>query len=270
MPAIDLARLKKQAAQLADLFNRPEEFVRALHGMLDYYVNRSLREVDSVAPSSVLETYRTPPVILKHIEIELAPLAAENPEQALDLADHLWDEGWLEMRLLAASLLGRLPPREERLLPRLTAWTMQVRDPSVRAALLTISLVRLRRETPEHFLVLVGEWLNPERSRMWSNGIQALLPLIQDHNFNNLPPVFNILTHVVEAAPGMLQNDFVDLFQSLYRASPTETIYFLRQVIANSSTLMTATTFRRISPSLPPQLAEAIRDLVKRKAETGA
>ena len=133
MPAIDLARLKKQVAQLTDLYNRPDEFVRALHGMLDFYVNRSLREVDSVAPSSVLETYRTPPVILKHIETELAPLAAANPDQALDLADHLWDDGWLEMRLIAASLLGRLPPREERLLPRLTAWTMQVRDPSVRA-----------------------------------------------------------------------------------------------------------------------------------------
>lgn len=263
MPAIDLARLKKQAAQLTDLFNRPDEFVRALHGMLDFYVNRSLREVDSVAPASVLQTYRTPPVILKHIETELAPLAAENPKLALDLADHLWDDGWLEMRLIAASLLGRLPPREERLLPRLTAWTMQVRDPSVRAALLTTSLVRMRKETPEHFLVLVGEWLNPERPRMWSNGIQALLPLIQDPSFNNLPPVFNILAHVVEAAPGTLQNDFVDLFQSLYRASPTETSYFLRQVITNSPSTITATTFRRISPSLPPNLAEAIRDLVK-------
>jgi hypothetical protein len=263
MPAIDLARLKKQTAQLTDLFNRPEEFVRAVHGMLEFYVNRSLRAVDSVAPASVLETYRTPSVILRSIETELAPLAVENPDQALDLADHLWDEGWLEMRLLAASLLGRLPPREERLLPRLTAWTMQVRDASVRSALLTTSLVRMRQETPDHFLVLVGEWLNPERQRMWSNGIQALLPLIQDPSYHNLPPVFDLLTHVVEAAPGTLQSDLVDLFQSLMRASPTETIYFLRQVITNSPTPMTATTFRRISPSLPPKLAEAVRDLVK-------
>jgi hypothetical protein len=263
MPAIDLARLKKQCAQLADLFNRPDEFVRALHGVLDFYVNRSLREVDSVAPASVLNTYRTPPVILKHIETELVPLATNDPNQALELADRLWDEGWLETHLIAAFLLGRLPPREERLLPRLTAWTMQVRDPSVRAALLTTSLVRLRRETPDQFLLLVSEWLNPERQRMWSNGIQALLPLIQDPNFNNLPPIFEMLTGVVETAPGTLQTDFVDLFQALHRVSPTETAYFLRQIIANSSTPITATTFRRISPSLPSELANAIRDLVK-------
>ena len=265
MPAIDLARLKKQSAQLTDLFNRPGEFVRALHGMLEYYVNRSLRSVDAVAPSSVLNTYRTPPAILNHIETELAPLAAKNPEQALELADQLWDEGWLEMGLLAASLLGRIPPREERLLPRLTAWTMQVRDPSVRAALLTTSLARLRKETPDRFLLLVSEWLNPERQRMWSNGIQAVIPLIETPNFHNLPPVFEALTPIVEAAPGILQNDFVDLFSALHQASPTETTYFLRQVISNSPTNITATTFRRISPSLPPALAEGIRDLVKSK-----
>ena len=265
MPAIDLARLKKQAAALADFFDQPGDFVRALHDTLDFYVNRSLREVDAVAPASVLKTYRTPPVILKHIETELAALAAEKSIQALDLADRLWDEGWLETRLLAASLLGRIPPREERLLPRLTAWTLQVRDPSVRAALLTTSLARLRQETPERFLLLVSEWLNPERQRMWPNGIQALLPLIQDPNFHNLPPVFEMLTGVVEAAPGVLQSDFVDLFQSLHKASPTETVYFLRQVIANSSGPMTATTFRRISSSLPPEISDAIRDLVKRQ-----
>jgi hypothetical protein len=265
MPAIDLARLKKQAAQLTDLFNRPDEFVRTLHGMLEFYVNHTLRDDGAVAPSSVLETYRTPPPILKQIENEIGPLAAENPKQALDLADHLWDEGWLEMRLLAASLLGRIPPREERLLPRLTAWTQQVRDPSVRAALLSTSLARLRKETPDQFLLLVSEWLNPERQRMWSNGIQALLPLIHDPDFHNLPPVFDLLVQIVETAPGTLQSDFVDLFKTLHRTSPTETIYFLRQVITNSSTPMTATTFRRISPSLPRELSDAIRDLVKRR-----
>jgi hypothetical protein len=268
MPAIELARLKKQSVQLADSFDQPDEFVHALRDTLEYYVNRSLREVDSTAPASVLDTYRTPPVILRHIEIEIAPLALANPEQALDLADRLWDEGWLETRLLAASLLGRLPPREERLLARLTAWTTQVRDPSVRSALLSTSLVRLRKETPDQFLLLVGEWLNPERARMWSNGIQALLPLIKDPNFNNLPPVFDTLMHVVEAAPGILQKDLIDLFQALYSISPTETTYFLREVISNSSTSMTATTFRRISPSLPPKLAESIRDLVKIKRTT--
>lgn len=267
MPAIDLARLKKQAASLAELFGQPDEFVRLLHDTLDFYVNRTVRDEGAVAPSSVLETYRTPSPILKQIENELAPLATSRPDEALELADRLWDEGWLEMRLLAASLLGRIPPQEDRLLARLTAWATQVRDPSVRAALLSTSLVRLRRETPERFLELVGEWLNPRRQRLWPHGIQALIPLIRDPNYSNLPPVFEILEEVVEASPAIIQNEMIELFEALYSDSPTETAHFLQDILETSENPMTATTIRRISPSLPAGLAEAVRNLVKPKRE---
>ena len=265
MPAIDLARLKKQAAQLTDLFGRPDEFVRAMRDMLDFYVNRTRRDEGAVAPSSVLETYRTPPAILKQIENELAPLAASRPNEALELADRLWDEGWLETRLLAASLLGRIPPQEERLLARLTAWASQVRDPSVRSVLLTTSLARLRKETPERFLALADEWLKPERQRLWPHGIQALIPLIRDPNYNNLPPVFEMLEEVVAAAPAIIQNELIELLEALYEDSPAETAHFLEDILAHSQHPMTATTLRRISPRLPARLAESIRGLVKIK-----
>ena len=55
MPAIDLARLKKQTAQLADTFDQPTAFLRELREVLEFYVNRTLRS-QSVAPSSVLPT----------------------------------------------------------------------------------------------------------------------------------------------------------------------------------------------------------------------
>ena len=110
MPAIDLARLKKQTAYLADIFDQPDDFLREHREILDHYVNRTLRS-QGVAPSSVLPTYRTPPVVLRQIETSLGPVAEQQPIQALELADALWDEGWLETRLLAAFLLGRIPPQ---------------------------------------------------------------------------------------------------------------------------------------------------------------
>ena len=99
MPTIDLARLKKQTAQLADVFDQPPEFLRQHREILDFYVNRTLRS-QGVAPSSVLPTYRTPQVVLRHIETELSSVADRQPIHALELADALWDEGWLETRLL--------------------------------------------------------------------------------------------------------------------------------------------------------------------------
>src|SRR6266540_6706327 len=264
MPAIDLARLKKQTAKLADLFDQPADFLREHREILDHYVNRTLRS-QGVAPSSVLPTYRTPSVVLRQIENELGPVAEKNPIQALELADALWDEGWLETRLLAAYLLGRIPPQEERLLARLTAWTQAVRDPSVRAALLTTSLTRLRRETPDLFLILVKEWLHPARQRMWSNGIQALVPLISSAEFDNLPPIFEIIEPILKAAPAALQPDLRELITTLYEASPDETTYFLQQILKGTKSLLPAVSLRRMSPKLPPELQVSLREMFLEK-----
>jgi hypothetical protein len=262
MPAIDLARLKKQTARLADLFDQPAAFLREHREILDYYVNRTLRS-QGVAPSSVLPTYRTPTVVMRQIENELGPLAERQPIQALELADALWDEGWLETRLLAAFLLGRIPPQEERLLARLTAWTQVVRDPSVRAALLTTSLTRLRQETPDLFLILVKEWLYPSRKRMWSNGIQALVPLISASNFDNLPPIFEIISPILKAPPASLQFDILELLVTLYNKSPDETLYFIQQVLKSTKSELPAISLRRMLPEMPSDFQANLREILR-------
>jgi len=264
MPAIDLARLKKQTAHLADTFNRPADFLREHRNLLDYYVNRTLRS-QGVAPSSVLPTYRTPPVVLRHIETELGPVAERKPIQALELADALWDEGWLETLLLAAFLLGRIPPQEERLLARLTAWTQTVRDPNVRAALLTTSLTRLRNETPDLFLILVKEWMHPARQRMWSNGIQALVPLIKNPDFDNLPPIFEIVEPIIKTSPSTLQFDLQELITALYKASPDETVFLLQQILTKTKSPLPSVSLRRMSPDLPTELQATLREILRSK-----
>src|SRR5512140_57960 len=150
MPAIDLSRMRKQAARLVDFFFVPEEFIRHLHEMLDFYVNYTVRKPRAPAPAANLRSYRTPAVIVRQVEQELTGIAArpENSDAALELADRLWDEEWLETRILAAFLLGSIPPSEERLLARLTAWTQQLFDADLRSELLSTSLRRMRRETP--------------------------------------------------------------------------------------------------------------------------
>jgi hypothetical protein len=265
MPAIDIARLRKQSNQLVDFFFLPEDFLKNLREMLDFYVNRTLRKQENIAPGSNLPTYRTPPVVMRQIQNAIGPTATENPHYALELADLLWDEGYIETRLLAAFLLGRIPPQEERLLARLTAWAQQVRDPSVRGALLTTSLARMRKETPDEFLILVGEWLHPARQQLWPNGIQALLPMITDPNFDNMPPIFKLLEPIIEAAPGTLQNDLGNLINTLYQASPSETVYYVREILENTSNPLTTTTIRRILNTFPPELQANLRDLVRRK-----
>jgi DNA alkylation repair enzyme len=270
MPAIDLARLRKQAARLVEFFFVPSEFVKNLHDMLDFYVNYSVRKPPVIAPGVNLQTYRTPTVVVKQIEQELTVLVdnGDNADAALDLADHLWDEEYLETRLLAAFVLGRIPPQGGRLLARLTAWTQQVYEADLRAELLDKSLARMRKEAPEKFLELIGEWLQAERPLLWPNGIQAVISALADPDFVNLPPLLQVIEPVVQAAPAKLQLEIEELILALYKASPTETSYFVRQVLMNSENPMTAITFRRISPSLPTELKEDVREFIRGKPST--
>jgi hypothetical protein len=265
MPSIDLARLRKQVARLADFFFVPDEFIPHLHSILDSYVNYTARKRPATPPSIKLRTYRTPAPILKGVEEGLSRLAAkaENADAALDLADRLWDEAWLETCLLAAFLLGCIPPQEEHFLARIMAWTAQVRDPELRARLLDTSLVRLRKESPDMFLDLLDEWLRPERAHLWPDGIQAVISAVSDPDFMNLPPLLEVIKPIVEAAPADLQLALETLILALYRASPKETTYFVRQVLLHSDDPMTAITFRRILPSLPEELKAEVRDLIR-------
>ncbi len=265
MPAIDLNRLRKQTSRLPDFFFVPDEFIRHLHEMLDFYVDRSLRRPEAAPLSNSLPSYQTPAVIMKQIEQEIQRTATDYPDAALELADRLWDEEYLETRLLAAFLLGRMPPQSERLLARLTAWTGHVQDVSLRAAMLDNSLARMRKESPDQFIKAISEWFRPERPRLWSNGLQAAISAVSDSSFQNLPPLLKVLEPIMEAAPANLQDEIKAFALALYKFSPTETIYFLRQVLANSNDPMTAVTFRRISRSFPNELEEGIREFIQAK-----
>ena len=174
--------------------------------------------------------------------------------------------GWRWTMAIFAVVLGSIPPREERLLARLTAWTQQLFDADLRAELLNTSLARVRREAPDVFLGLIGEWLRPERTALWPNGIEAVISAAADPEFENLPPLMKVIEPVVVAAPAKLQTEIEDLILALYSVSPTETTYFVRQVLLESENPMTAITFRRIAPSLPAELREEVREFIKGKA----
>jgi hypothetical protein len=263
MPAIDLARLRKQANRLADFFFIPDEFIKHLREILEFYVNYTLRSKEIFRPPSNLKTYRTPSVVLRHIENELRLLAENNPTYALELADELWVEGALETRLLAAYLLGRIPPQEGLLLVRISAWTQQVRDPQLRTALLSTSMARMRKETPDQFFILIREWFHPARTHAWSNGVQALIPMITDKNFQNLPPIFDMLEPVIQAASSSLQLDLEELILSLYKYAPNETVFFLTHTLENPQNPMTVVTFRRMLSSFPPELQSKLRPYLR-------
>ncbi len=261
MPAVDLMRLRQQVARLAEFFFLPSEFVQHLHRLLEAYHNPTWRPTQVSTPFA-LPSYRLSPIVLRIIEQSLRDLAASYPEYALDLADALWKEGVLEMRQLAAFLLGQVPAREEWLLPRLTAWSNQVQDVALRFSLLENGLRRLRREAPRAFLSLIAEWLHPERPNLWENGLQALLPLLDEGGFENFPELFSLLRPVLENAPPLLQNEIGQVLQRLFQRLPQETLFTLQRWLEENPSSHLRRSLRQALPVLPASSQPLVRSLL--------
>ncbi len=244
-------------------YGDPDGFLRELHNLFESYTDRLLRSRAISSPVSVLPSYRIPPAVMRHLELELGGRVQADPERALPLADKLWEDGYFESRLLAAFLLGRIPPHGDAFLDRLTTWVADTRDPAISNILLSTSLARLRAEAMDDFLKLVGNWARPSQKKMWSSAINALLPLLRDKNFHNLPAVFMIVQPILESAPATMQKDLANLVNALYDTSPVETTYFLRQVVSLSAHTHIVQNIRRILPTLPKELQKVLRESIR-------
>ena len=265
MPAINLARLKIQAARLAEKFGEPQAFLLSLNELLGFYTNRTIRAAQ-IAQRLSVPTYQTPRPVLRQIEGELVLLVENQPDEAIKLSDALWKAGSLESRLLAAYLLGNLPPdRAISALTRLPEWLKQSKDKEIRTALLSDAFSRLRREYPEAFFSILEGWLASPQSTMQIWGMQALIPLLVDPQFENLPAIFRILHPAILAASPASQLDLQACLVALERCSPTETTAFLREVLRGNPGAGMLRIFRRILPGLSPDLQETLRETLRQQ-----
>ncbi|HEY5268958.1 MAG TPA: DNA alkylation repair protein [Anaerolineales bacterium] len=264
MPAINLARLKTQAARLSEKFSDPEAFVCDLNELLDYYTNRTIRATQ-IARRLSLPTYSTPAPVLRQIQAELVPLAGSHPIEALALADALWKAGSLETRLLAAYLLGSIPLAQAiPALTRLPDWLAQSTDKEIRKALLTDAFARLRRENPEALFILLEDWLKSPRFSLQLLGLQALIPMLTDPHFENLPAVFRILKPAVRSAGPVTQLELQACLATLGQVSLTETLAFLREIIGDNPPPLMLRTFRRLLAGLSPELQSGLREMLRK------
>ncbi len=151
-------------------------------------------------------------------------------------------------------------------LTRLPAWLGQSTDKEVREALLTDALARVRWENPEAFFILLDSWLGSPRPALQIWGLQALIPLLQAPRFENLPAVFRILRPTVTAAGPITQVDLQTCLAALERVSLTETLSFLRSILADNPSPMLVRTIRRILPAFSPKMQAALLETLRNQA----
>lgn len=266
MTAIDLALLKQKTAVLLDNFSNHAEFLLQLHEILDLFTNQTMRRAQDAQKFS-LSTYHTPIPVLRHLERELAPMAEKFPSKAVLLVSFLWEDGTYESRYLSAKLTGMIPPTEI-IIPVLSSLTDRLGespDHEIQRQLLTSSFTRIRAENQSAFISLIKEWLNSSIPTQQGWGFQALLPLLDDPDFQNIPMIFCIITPALLAASPTTQNDLYRCIRSLARISPTETGRFLNQLIIDHQQSTLFHILRRLLPRFPIQLQGILRDSLREK-----
>jgi hypothetical protein len=264
MPAVQLAQLKRQIDKLIWNFTRPREFIKSLHDLMEFYSNRgTYRAGRTVHPLRQINTYYTSPIIMREILKELKRQAVENPDAALILADALWEEDFTEFRQLASYLLGLVPVSPpEPTLQRLNLWIQASDQAFPHSDLLDLGTVRLRREAVPVYLELIGEWVSSSSTAINKMGLESLISLVKDEQFVDLPKVFSLVSPMIRNVPPPLQGELRQLMITLINRSPSETSYFLRQIVLLSPHSDTKRLLRKVLDELPDHLRGKLRDLV--------
>jgi hypothetical protein len=266
VPAIQPALLKQQAALLADHFSDPPAYIRSLHYLLDFYSDRSRHPGATTNPAPILTAYKVRPPVLRTLLLELVPLAVGDPEQGLALSDALWNEPYLEFKLLAAMMLGEIPPEPpDTIVQRLKSWLSSDVELSLSSIVLESSCSRLRNEHPRAMVALIRDWLDQRNPFYQQLALRALLPLIEHPEFLNVPVFFRIIQPLAASVPTGLKPDLLDVIAALARRSPSETAYFLEKTLLLSEAPDTAWLIRQSLEEFPAVLQKNLR-----KAERSA
>jgi hypothetical protein len=266
MPAIQPARLRKQALMLAEHFDNPGAFVRSLHYLLEYYADRTRKPGQSGSPPPLIKTYNIRPPILKQVLLEIAPLCRENPVEGIALCDRLWEESYFEFQLLAIYLLGEIPPDPpEHIISRIQSQMNTELDPSLLDPLLRFSLSKIRTEHPKIYAELVSNWIKSEDYFHIQMGLLALLPLIQDSQFENLPIIFKMIQPLVRSSPPAVKPDLLDVLTALAHKSPSETAFFLQHNLTAPNAIDTAWIIRQLLNEFPIEIGANLRKLSRKQ-----
>jgi hypothetical protein len=263
MPAVQLAKLKTQIDQLVWQFTRPQEFQHSLKDLFETYADRVYRAGDAIKAGPLVPAYHVSSLVIHQLEQQLIRQCKENQAAALALADTLWVDEYLEPRLLAIFLVGQVSPQPpELVIDRLRQWSESAESAHLQQILFTLGSFSLRREKTGDYLNFLNGWLSSSRLVSQKTGLHALVVLVEDREFQDLPSLFSLITPLCQASPTGLHADLVEVIKVLAHRSPVETAYFLRQILTLSSNPNTARLVRRLLPEFSPELQDSLRKLL--------
>jgi hypothetical protein len=158
-------------------------------------------------------------------------------------------------------MLGTIPVTTagSGVIDHLRSWANANENLRLISALMENGTLLLRRDALNQLLALIDIWLTDPNPAQQAVGVQAIIALVNDRSFENLPAVFRLLGPPVQNVHPRLQADLQFALQALIKRTPTETAYFLRQALSLSIGTGTARLIRRCLPEFGADLQAGLR-----------
>ncbi len=261
MPAVDLKRLDSQIDGLLWRYTRPEEFIQELRSIFNFYSDRVQRPGHLVSQNQIFHAYHLPPLVMRQLELRLKQKAQTEPAQTLALLDLLSQEEKWEPRLLAAYLLGVLPLTcYEDINARLMDWSSRSTDKKILKPLLDKGAARLAHEQPKTWLNTLNQWSNSSNKSDHRLLLLAIQNLLEDPDFDNLPPIFDMITRTMYLFPQALQESIFEVFEKLIPRSAAECAYLIRHIIRLGTSGSSPALLRKITTLFPDPIRRSLLD----------
>lgn len=264
MSAVDLTRLRFQIEDLLALFPQPVAFHSGVNALFNRYANRSLRFGELSQTKPLIPMFHLPGPVMRQLELELTHLGREEPQAALAIVDELWKDSYFEVKQLAIHILGLIPIDDPQIIrQRVEDWLSPDLDPALVVLIFSVGVRQLQTKFPETWESIIQSYLSDRSPKMIRIGIQGLEQGVRAANFDNLPIVLRLVSPLIQTPHPDTTRRLEQLIEALIQHSPTETAFFLKQMLSTSSQPQTLRLIKTCLPSLPEALREDLKSAIK-------
>lgn len=267
MAAVNLLQLRKEINALMWNFTDPAAFEKALYELFDKY-----RTSRNPAGAAILQTAKTgdlsvPLIVLRELEVALFRTVADQPEAALNLSDRLMNSETLEVRTIAARILGLAPiSYSDAVFQRIEDWARKRHETAELRVFIRSAGSLVRRTDTERLLDQARLWAASSNTGDQALGIEVLIYLVEFAEFQNLPAVFTLLESLLRNGSTTLQPELLELTENLLARSPVETSYTIRLMMeSNERGPMAPRIARKLLEKFTEPSRAAIRDLLRKE-----
>lgn len=265
MPAIQLERLIHQITLFLDPELEDREFIHNLTELMEAHANLTYKPGIEVQVNNTILSYQLGPLVSYHIRIKFIQISNTHPEKALRIADQIWNSEYIEMKQLAAVLIGSIPvDRFTETSERIEQWFNTSTDKAVRKSLFDSGTTRVRKENQTLWLNTIRSWLESGEESQILTGMNALEILASDKSFDNYPFIFGITNTLIETKKDKITNSLTKIYQNMIKKSPNEIAYFLQHTLLSAPTESKNRFIRKCLPYFPAIHQKKLREMLNR------